>query len=168
MTDHNHHGPSGHVEAPHPHVLPLSLYWGVLLALLVLTGVTVWSAGFDLGPFNLPVAMLIATTKAALVLAVFMHLWFDSKLNLVVFVSSILFLSIFIVLTMFDTEARGMVDPTRENYLPRDEAVQRMEEEKKVRTIAPRPGEPFGVTTGREAFEAAQKAHKSAPPAGAH
>ena len=154
MTEHTHG-----VEPPHPHVLPLSLYWGVLLVLLVLTGVTVLSAGVDLGPFNLPLAMLIACTKAALVLAVFMHLYFDNKLNLVVFVSSLLFVSIFIVVTMLDTEGRGMVDPTRQNFTQRDAAVQKAREEQKTHDVNLRPGEPFGVTKGRENFDAHQKAH---------
>ena len=155
MTDHGPHG----VEPPHPHVLPLSLYWGVLAALLALTVFTVVSAQVDLGVFNLPLAMLIASTKAALVLAVFMHLWFDNKLNLVVFVSSLLFLSIFIVVTMLDTEGRGLVDPARENFTQRNEAVQKARETTKAKDATLRPGEPFGVTEGREKFEAHKKAH---------
>ncbi|MFZ9890104.1 MAG: cytochrome C oxidase subunit IV family protein, partial [Myxococcota bacterium] len=78
----------------------------------------------DLGPFNLPVAMLVATVKATLVASVFMHLWFDSKLNLVVFVVTLLFLAIFITLTAFDLLTRDSVDPTKANYRPRDEKVQ--------------------------------------------
>jgi cytochrome c oxidase subunit IV len=161
MTEHGPHG----VEPPHPHVLPLALYWGVLAALLVLTAITVVSAQVNLGPFNLPLAMLIATTKAGLVLAIFMHLYFDNKLNLVVFISSLLFLSIFIVVTMLDTEGRGLVDPTRENFTQRNAAVQKAREEAKAKDVTLRPGEPFGVTTGRENFESHKPAH-AAPAAG--
>jgi cytochrome c oxidase subunit IV len=154
MTDHDHG-----VEAPHPHVLPLAVYWGVLAVLLVLTAVTVVTAQVNLGVFNLPIAMLIATTKAALVLAVFMHLFWDSKLNFVVLASSLLFVSIFIVLTMMDTEGRDLVDPQRRNFLPRDEAVMQAQEKAKVRDLTLRPGEPFGVTTGKENYEKFKAAH---------
>ncbi len=105
MTDHDHN-----VEAPHPHVLPLAVYWGVLAVLLGLTGLTVLTAQVDLGVFNLPLAMAIASTKAVLVLAVFMHLFWDSKLNFVVLASSLLFVSIFVVLTMMDTEGHTFLD----------------------------------------------------------
>lgn len=159
MTDHDH----GAAEAPHPHVLPLAVYWGVLAILLLLTGFTVVSAQVDLGVFNLPLAMVIATTKAALVLAVFMHLFWDSKLNLVVLASSLLFVSIFIVLTMMDTEGRDLVDAQRANFLPRNEAVMKAAEQAKNPDLILRPGQPFGVTTGQENYEKFKAAHPGAP-----
>lgn len=125
------HADPGHeaVPAPIPHVLPLSLYWGIFGALIILTFVTVAVAQVDLGPFALAVAMIVASIKATLVAAVFMHLWFDSKLNLVVFIATLLFLAIFITLTAFDVLTRDEVDPMRRNYLPRDEAVQQYYEQ---------------------------------------
>lgn len=88
------------------HVLPVSTYLGVGAALLVLTALTVWVAQFHFGEWNLIVAMAVAVTKALLVAFIFMHLLYDNKVYLVVFSSSILFLGIFIVLTMFDTMRR--------------------------------------------------------------
>ena len=50
------------------HVVPLRLLIGVLAVLLVLTFVTVAVTWVPLGPFNLAVALLIATVKGSLVL----------------------------------------------------------------------------------------------------
>src|SRR5688572_33401084 len=69
---------AGH--AGEPHVLPLSVYWGVFLALVVGTIVTVWTATIDLGALNLVVALAIATIKASLVILFFMHVKYSSKL----------------------------------------------------------------------------------------
>lgn len=124
-SNHAHEG----APAPIPHVLPNILYWGIFGSLLVLTVVTVAIAKVDLGPFNLTVAMLVATAKATLVAAVFMHLWFDNKLNFAVFVMTLVFLAIFITLTAFDLLTRDEIDPTKRNYLPRDERVQQYMEQ---------------------------------------
>lgn len=88
------------------HILPLSLYLTVGAVLLALTFVTVWVAEHDFGAFNLVVAMLIAAVKATLVALYFMHLKYDSKVYLAVFVGALLFLAVFITLTMMDTERR--------------------------------------------------------------
>ena len=93
----------------HHHILPLSTYFGVGAALLVLTGITVLVAQFDFGPINLVVAMAIAAIKGTLVALFFMHLKYDNKLYLFVFVGAILFLALFIVLTMFDTQDRDAI-----------------------------------------------------------
>ncbi len=143
------------VEAPHAHVLPKAVYFGVLGALLFLTVVTVATAQLNLGVFNLPLAMAIAATKATLVASIFMHLYWDHKFNLLLFVSSLLFLSIFVVLSMLDTEGRGLVDHQRENFLPRDEIVEKD-------PALMHPGEPFGAKTWEskhEAYEAKHGAH---------
>jgi cytochrome c oxidase subunit 4 len=146
------------VEAPHVHVLPLGLYFGILAILIVLTVLTVAVAQVPLGPFNLPVAMLVATIKASLVLAVFMHLYWDNKFNLLILVSSLLFLSLFIVLAMIDVGSRDMVDPQRRNFLPRDEVVHAAEEKAHGEANL-RPGEPFGDPRGKEHYDEHVKEH---------
>jgi len=88
------------------HVLPIRTYLGVAAALLVLTATTVWVAGHDYGEWNLIVAMAVAVVKATLVVLFFMHLLYDKKVYGLVFIASILFLGVFIVLTMFDTMRR--------------------------------------------------------------
>lgn len=102
------------------HVLPLRLYLSVAATLLVLTSITVYVSTIDFGPYNLVVAMVIAALKATLVALFFMHLWYDSKIYLVVFLTAITFLAIFITFTLFDTLARDDIyemraTPIREN-----------------------------------------------------
>ncbi len=94
-----------------PHITPISTYLGIGLALLFLTFVTVWVAKFDLGPFNLFVAMVIATFKASLVALIFMHLYYDNKFYATIFVVSLGFLALFIVFILFDTMRRGDIYP---------------------------------------------------------
>jgi cytochrome c oxidase subunit 4 len=103
----------GHDDHAH-HVLPLKVYIGVLGALLVLTVVTVAVAQVDLGGAgNIVVAMVVATIKASLVGLFFMHLLYDKKIYLFTLLSSVIFLAIFIVLTMFDTQRRDLINPER-------------------------------------------------------
>jgi cytochrome c oxidase subunit 4 len=107
---HGDHGHGGHGKDHVPHVLPLSMYFATWGALLFLTVVTVGASYVDFGSANLWIAMLIATIKASVVALLFMHLWFDHKFHALIFVSSLIFLAIFIAFTMFDTEARGRAD----------------------------------------------------------
>jgi len=91
------------------HILPLRLYLGVGFALLFLTVVTVVVSLIPLGGWNLVVALAIASLKALLVISFFMHLYYDNKLYFIIFAIGVLTLSVFIVLTMFDTLERGAV-----------------------------------------------------------
>ena len=87
-----------HVDAPsdphqgHDHVVPVSTYVMVFLALLVGTGLTVAASYVDLGIWNTPVAMLIAVTKASLVVFFFMHLKYSPKLYWVWLGAAVFFL----------------------------------------------------------------------------
>jgi cytochrome c oxidase subunit 4 len=106
------HG-DGHHHAPDhvPHVTPLPVYLKTFGTLVVLTIITVAVSRVHLGTaVNLAVALLIATVKATVVAAMFMHLAVDHKFHSVIFVSSVVFLGIFVAFTMFDTEARGKAD----------------------------------------------------------
>ena len=93
-----------------PHVLPLSTYLKTWGALLVLTAITVGASYVNFGSANLWIALLIASVKAATVALVFMHLYYDNKFHAVILGFSIIFLTIFIVFTMFDTQTRGRAD----------------------------------------------------------
>ncbi|MBI4237049.1 MAG: c-type cytochrome [Deltaproteobacteria bacterium] len=88
-----------------------SVYVRVWLALLILTAITVGVAYQDYGVMNIFVAMLIATIKAALVILFFMHLKYDNKFNQVVFLSSFVFLAVFVALTAADLFDRGVERP---------------------------------------------------------
>ena len=96
------------------HTMPVSMLVGVLGALMALTILTVAVTSFDLGAqANLVVAMVIATVKAGLVVAFFMHLVWDKKLHLILFLTSVLFLVLFLSLAVND---RGEYQPDIENF----------------------------------------------------
>lgn len=85
------------------HVVPLKLLFAVGGTLLLFTAITVWVTYVDLGRSgNLLIAMAIATLKAGLVCAYFMHLRWDRPFNAIVFVSALLFVSLFMSITLLD------------------------------------------------------------------
>jgi cytochrome c oxidase subunit 4 len=88
------------------HIIPVRTYLAVAAVLLALTGLTVFVAQFHFGEWNLVVAMTIAATKALLVAFIFMHLYYDNKLYFVIFAGSVVFLAVFLTLSMFDTLKR--------------------------------------------------------------
>jgi cytochrome c oxidase subunit IV len=98
------------------HTTPLSLLVAVLSALLVLTIITVIVTKVDLGgQGNLLVAMVIATVKAALVVTYFMHLRWDRKVHLVLFLSSVLFVILFLSMALTDrSEYQRSIDQLEE------------------------------------------------------
>lgn len=107
----------------HPHILPLKLYLGIGAALIFLTVVTVAVAQVHLGPFNLVVALSIAIFKATLVGLFFMHLKYDNKLFGLIFLTSLAFLGIFIIITLFDTLRRGDIYPEVANPIKSKAAI---------------------------------------------
>lgn len=94
---------------PHHVVSPRS-YILVFAALIALTALTVGISQLPLGDWHLGVGLLIAVVKAMLVMLFFMHLWYSSRLILVVAISGVIFLGILIVLTMNDYLTRGWPD----------------------------------------------------------
>jgi cytochrome c oxidase subunit IV len=114
--DHAHGDDHGHGLA---HTMPVWMLIGVLVALLVLTVATVAVTAIDLGAQgNLIVAMVIATVKAVLVCTFFMHLLWDKKFNLVLFLTSVLFLVLFLSMTTTDRgEYQHLVDEYRAQQL---------------------------------------------------
>jgi cytochrome c oxidase subunit IV len=93
---------SGHSKSS-----PLRGYIGVFVALLIGTGLTVFAATLDLGPFNAPVALAIATVKATLVALFFMHVYHASeRLTKLVVVGALFFLLLLLGLTMTDYATR--------------------------------------------------------------
>ena len=90
-------------ETPLAHVVEVRVLLAVFAALIALTAVTVAVSYFDFGPFNLIVAVSVATIKAALVALWFMHLRYDSGLHAVVFLIGVAFLGLFLVIAMLDS-----------------------------------------------------------------
>lgn len=116
MAAHDTHA-QGSDQELHHEPLPVRVYVTVFAALLVLTFLTVWIAGFDFGDFNMVVAMAVAVTKASLVVLYFMNLKHDhDRLNAVIFLSGLFFLLLFIGPTVWDYFTRGAVDPDRGTY----------------------------------------------------
>ena len=96
-----------HAEEHHHHITPkktLFIVFGVLVVLTVLTAVT---AQIDLGSYNVPLALAIAFTKASLVLAIFMALKYDNRVNTLVFSVGAIFVGVFLLITLLDTAMRG-------------------------------------------------------------
>jgi cytochrome c oxidase subunit 4 len=89
--------------------VPVPVYVGVFLALMVLTGLTVFAALMDLGLWNTPVALLIAVTKAVLVVLFFMHVKYSSRLVSLAVGASVLWLLVLIAGVVSDYLTRGWV-----------------------------------------------------------
>jgi cytochrome c oxidase subunit 4 len=104
------HHPHKDDGAVHAHISSTPFYVAVFLALIALTILTVGQSYVDLGRLNLIVVILIATTKASLVVSFFMHLRYDNKFNALIFISCIFFIGVFFAYTMNDTERRGELD----------------------------------------------------------
>src|SRR5436305_12788111 len=82
------HEPQEH--APHVHVTPLWVYFTVFAALAAGTLLTWYASTLELGLLNTPIALLIATVKAALVILFFMHVIHSTRLTSVVIIASVL------------------------------------------------------------------------------
>ncbi len=89
------------------HVSPVSLYVTIFLALMVLTGATVFAAFVDLGQFNFLVAMIIAVFKASLVIWYFMHVKYASHLTKLTVSTGLFFLVILLSLLLVDYTSKG-------------------------------------------------------------
>ncbi len=74
----------------------------VWVALLILTGVTIEAAHLRMGEWSMLANILIASTKASLVLWFFMHLKYERKIFKVLFLIPIATITIIIGLTFFD------------------------------------------------------------------
>ena len=89
------------------HVLPLRSYYTVFAALIFLTFVTVGVAYVDLGAFGTPVALGIATLKSTLVVLIFMHVKWQSKLTWMFVGAGFLWLVVLLTFTLGDVLTRS-------------------------------------------------------------
>ncbi len=120
MSDHSTHGAHGHDEVVvdhthHAHPASAGLFFAIYAALLFFTFLTVAIAepvsGLHLGSASMFIAMLVASVKASLVMAVFMHLKWDTAMNNIAFLGSLIFLSLLFLFTISDVATRGQADP---------------------------------------------------------
>jgi cytochrome c oxidase subunit 4 len=99
--------PDGHAVAHEDHglahTMPIWMLIAVLAALMFLTILTVSVTNYDLGSEgNLVVGMVIATVKAGLVVTFFMHLYWDKKFHLILFLTAVLFVILFLSMSITD------------------------------------------------------------------
>jgi cytochrome c oxidase subunit 4 len=110
-ADLSHADSHGHAHdddgAVHVHIASTGFYVGIFVGLICLTIATVVVSYFDFGSANIIIALLIATLKASLVAAFFMHLRYDKLFNTLAFLAAFLFLGIFILLTYDDVGVRA-------------------------------------------------------------
>jgi cytochrome c oxidase subunit 4 len=81
-------------------------YIKVFSTLIFLTFLTVATSRFDFGSLNAFVAFGIATLKACLVAAIFMHLKYDDKMNRYIIISAFFFLGVFYFFCALDNFTR--------------------------------------------------------------
>lgn len=89
------------------HIVSPKIYVAIFLALLLGTGLTVWAAFQNFGPFNIVIALGIATTKATLVVLFFMHALYSPKRTQLVIVCALFWLAIMLSLTLSDYQTRS-------------------------------------------------------------
>jgi cytochrome c oxidase subunit 4 len=102
-------GEYGH--SGHGHIAPPSLYYKVFGALIVGTILTVFAAKIDMGPLNNIVMLVIACTKATLVILFFMHVRWSSRLTGVVALAGFFWL-LLLFTVIGDYISRGWVAGT--------------------------------------------------------
>tara|TARA_R110002111_G_scaffold26144_1_gene56885 strand:- start:80 stop:445 length:366 start_codon:yes stop_codon:yes gene_type:complete len=110
------HSTDGHDFA---HPMPVPMLLSVFFALTALTVITVAQASFDFGSFDILIVMGIATVKAALVAFFFMHLAWDKPFNIAVFFGSFVFVGLFVIFTLSDSElTSGAFEPKVDDVVP--------------------------------------------------
>jgi len=100
----SHGGGHGHGDGEFAHPASITMLFSVFFTLLALTVLTVWQSTLDIGAAEIWVTMGIATVKAGLVILFFMHLLWDKPLNAIVFLSSIIFVALFLGFTLTDAQ----------------------------------------------------------------
>lgn len=105
-TTHAVHAPdhAPHHRGHHGFAHPMAVWklLAVFFALIILTFLTVYQSTLDLGNGELWLSLFIATVKAVLVILFFMHMIHEKPFNVIVFLSSFIFVALFIGLTLND------------------------------------------------------------------
>jgi cytochrome c oxidase subunit 4 len=87
------------------HAVPPVVLLSVFSMLIALTILTVALTNVELGAWEIWVSMGIATAKASLVALYFMHLRYDNPLNGLILITSLIFVALFIGITLMDSDA---------------------------------------------------------------
>jgi|SRR5437660_8954766 len=94
--------------AEHKHPTP-KLYAIILLCLVIGTVLTYRAAFWEMGIFNPVVALVIACTKATLVILFFMHIYYSSKLTKLTISAGLFWLLIMITMSLSDYLTRAFL-----------------------------------------------------------
>jgi len=92
------------------HIISVKTYLMVFVALIALLVATVVAAMLPLGALHLPVAMTIAVIKAAMILLIFMHVYYSPALTKIVSVAALLWAALLLTITVADYFSRGWLD----------------------------------------------------------
>ncbi len=84
------------------HIVGTKTFMLVWIALLILTGLTIKAAQLRMGEWSMVANIVIASTKASLVLWFFMHLKYEKRIFKLLLFVPIITISIIIGLTFFD------------------------------------------------------------------
>lgn len=100
--------------------MPVWQLLAVFFALILLTLATVYQSTLDIGEAELILSLFIATVKATLVILFFMHMIHDKPLNAIIFLSSFIFVALFLGFTLMDAGAyRDELEPQKvESAMP--------------------------------------------------
>jgi cytochrome c oxidase subunit 4 len=109
-AEHTPEHPHSHAHAKHQHG-SAAIYVRTLIALLILTAITVAASYIDFGAGNVVIALFIATIKATIVALFFMHLRWDKPVNAVIACAGFLFLGIFLMFDFIDFGSRDGLQP---------------------------------------------------------
>jgi cytochrome c oxidase subunit 4 len=100
MSDHSEQAGHG------VHIVPVRTYVLVFIALMIGTALTTAAAYVDMGPWNTPVALAIATAKLMLVVLFFMHVKYAAGLTRIAILAGFFWLGIMVALTCSDELTR--------------------------------------------------------------
>jgi cytochrome c oxidase subunit 4 len=99
------------------HVISVRSYVTVFLALMGLTALTVGVAFVNLGAMNTVVALVIATVKMLLVMMIFMHVKYSSRLTKLAILAAFFWLALLLTFTLSDYFTRRWT-PTPTDWGP--------------------------------------------------
>ena len=147
-----------HSKAQHEgdHIVPVGNYVAVLAALMVLLALTLAAAFFDFDRlFKIPylsmsIALVIAFTKAILIILIFMHIKYGTKLTAAFAASAFVWLGILFVLSFSDYITRSdprAAEGTGRPVAPSHEIIRPAPRHESVRAPQP-PGHPAIAQAG--------------------
>lgn len=100
----SHDNAHGHHDGEFAHPASIRMLLTVFFVLVGLTLLTVYQSSFDLGGAEVWASLFIATIKASLVILFFMHLLYDKPFNAILFISSLIFVTLFLGFTLLDAK----------------------------------------------------------------